>query len=270
MMPKSDRRLAASRPGAEIRLADMSGVDVRAAADGSPIPFTGHAAVFNSRALIGGKWGFYEEVMPGAFDSALERGDDVRLLKNHNEDLILARTTAGNLRLSVDAVGLVADADMTPTTYAKDLALSLAAGDVTQMSYAFRVLRDEWSVVNVGGPDERELRQIFDVELFDCSPVTYPAFADTDASLRMREMDLVCRSLGADDPTARHHLVRALAEEPDNDLAVSLRAAAMRLADGAATSRASDEQEGGTAADDRSDAARRHAYLARKYRITAA
>lgn len=232
---KAERRLTAPA-GTELRLAKLTGVQVRAEGDG-PIPFKGHAAVFDSRTRIGGRWGWYEEIARTAFDSALARPDDVRLLKNHNEDLILARTTASNLRLSTDDIGLYTEADMTPTTYARDLALSLDAGDVTQMSFAFRVLKDEWSVINVGDEEnEAELRTILDVELWDVSPVTYPAYVDTDASLRAREMDLVCRSLGFDDPDTRHQLATALQQsEPDPDLAASLRAAASRLTERAET-----------------------------------
>lgn len=223
--------------GTELRLVPLKRVEVRAADDdGKPIGFKGHAAVFDSRTRIGGRWGWYEEIAPEAFNSALERPDDVRLLKNHNPDLILARTTAGNLRLSVDEVGLFTDADMTPTTYAQDLALSLEVGDVSQMSFAFRVLKDEWSAINVGEDDEAELRRILDVELWDVSPVTYPAYADTDAALRARESELVCRSLGLDDPVTRHEFVSALQQsEPDPDLSAALRAAATRLAERAET-----------------------------------
>lgn len=234
-MPQPERRLPAAE-GTEVRLVSLTGIEVRASQQDGPIGFKGHAAVFDSRTRIGGAWGWYEEIARGAFDSAIDRGDDVRLLKNHNPDLILARTTAGNLRLSIDDVGLFCDADMTPTTYARDLALSLDAGDVSQMSFAFRVLKDEWSIINAGQDDEAELRRILDVELYDVAPVTFPAYADTDASLRMREMELVCRSLGLDDEGERHRLASALATtELDPDLSAALRAAATRLAERAET-----------------------------------
>lgn len=235
MTIKQRERMLTAGAGLENRLVTLAGVEVRADDDG-PVGFKGHAAVFESRTQIGGKWGWAEEIARTAFDSALERPDDVRMLKNHNADLVLARTTAGNLRLSTDKVGLVVDADMTPTTYARDLGLSLAAGDVTAMSFGFVVRSDEWSLLDAGTDDESELRVITDVELWEVSPVTFPAFQDTDASIRAREMELVCRSLGFDNPDDRHRIVEALKRtEPDYDLATVLRAAATRLTERAET-----------------------------------
>jgi uncharacterized protein len=251
-MPKTltrpERPLSPVAPGTEVRivgnLTDIEVRELRADGDGEEtIGFTGHAALFDNRIKIGGKWGWYEEIAQGAFDSALEREDDVRLLKNHNPDLILARTTTGRLRLSVDDIGLVVDADMTPTTVAKDLAMSLSYGDITQMSFGFRVLSDEWSTLNAGTDDEAELRRILDVELWDVSPVTFPAYPDTDAALRAHEMDLICRSLGID-PGERHQLLDALGRtEPNPDLSAQLRAAATRLTETAdsLTSHASEQ-----------------------------
>jgi HK97 family phage prohead protease len=170
------------------------------------IGFGGHAAVFDSRAWIGSKrWGFWEEIAPGAFAKTITESD-VRFLHNHNPDLILARNAAGTLRLTEDRVGLAVDADMAPTSYAQDLALSLERGDVTQMSFAFEMIAYEWSYLE----DGTEMLRHLEVSLADVSTVTYPAYPTTDASLRFDAV-AAARSAGWDD-TEVDQLARSLAD----------------------------------------------------------
>jgi phage head maturation protease len=47
------------------------------------------------------------------------------------------------------------------------------------MSFGFRTITDEWRM------DESEtIRELHEVELFDVSPVTFPAYPQTDVSTR--------------------------------------------------------------------------------------
>lgn len=160
-------------------------------ADGGTVRFRGHAAVFGQKAWIGPPArGFWEEIVPGAFNRALEE-DDVRLLLEHDPRWILGRTGADTLRLGIDKRGLTVDADFPNTTYANDAAESLDRGDLSQMSFAFDVRRDER-----GDPighdvieqkDGTMLRRLTDLQLFDVSIVAYPAYEGTDAALRAVE-----------------------------------------------------------------------------------
>lgn len=136
----------------------------------------GHASVFNREADIGG-W-FIESVAPGAFARAI-REDDVRALFNHDANIVLGRTRAGTLHLAEDEIGLAIDIDPPDTQWARDLTISIERGDVNQMSIGFRVRREEWD-------DTGDLlkRKLLEVELFDVSLVTFPAFVDTDVGLR--------------------------------------------------------------------------------------
>lgn len=132
----------------------------------------GHASVYNR--LSENLGGFREIIAPGAFDEVLE--NDVRALINHDSNLILARTTSGTLKLSVDEKGLRYEFDMPETSYGKDLAVSMERGDITQSSFAFTVEEDKWET-----KDGEDLRTITKVKrLFDVSPVTYPAYPDAD------------------------------------------------------------------------------------------
>lgn len=148
-----------------------------------PGTFIGHAAVFNSRTAIGNPqtWGFWEEIAEGAFDSALERGDDVRFLVDHDPSKLLGRTASGTLRLSTDKRGLVAEADLPDTQLGRDTRILLDRGDLSQMSFGFVPVREEWTTLD----DGTDLVRVLDVEpLVDVSVVTFPAYEETDAAAR--------------------------------------------------------------------------------------
>lgn len=194
---------------------------VRAAGDDEPIGFRGHAAVFSTRTWIGSKrWGFWEEIAPGAFAKAIVDGD-VRMLHNHDPNLLLARNKSGTLRLSEDAVGLAVEADMAPTSYARDLAISLEREDTTQMSFGFVPIDYEWRV----NTDDTETLIHREVELWDVSTVTYPAYVETDAALRQGV--LACARAAGFDSLMLDELGRRF-DEPDEHLIEMLRAVARR------------------------------------------
>ena len=150
--------------------------------EGEPTKVEGHAAVFDS--LSQELFGFREKIKKGAFRSALKRPDDVRALINHDPNLVLGRNTSKTLRLKEDDAGLFFSVDLPDTSYARDLAESIDRGDISQCSFGFRTLKDQWET-NDEGPD---IRTLMDVELFDISPVTYPAYTDTAVALRSRDM----------------------------------------------------------------------------------
>lgn len=162
----------------ERRYVDFSQVTLRE----STGRFVGHAAVFNERTAIGdpNDWGFWEQISPRAFDRALSEQHDVRFLVDHDPSRLLARTASGTMQLSKDKRGLRVEADIADTTIGKDVKVLLDRGDLSQMSFAFTVEDDEWKRQK----DGTQLRTIEDLDLFDVSVVTFPAYESTDASLR--------------------------------------------------------------------------------------
>jgi HK97 family phage prohead protease len=147
-----------------------------------PSVIEGFAAKFNSRTNIGDF--FEEELLPGAFDDVLN--DDVRCLFNHNPNYILARSIngKGTLTLSVDDEGLKYRYETPNRSYAKDLEDAIASGDVSQSSFAFMAKEVIWTERSEG----LDLRQIVKVRnLYDVSPVTYPAYQD--ATVGKRSLD---------------------------------------------------------------------------------
>ncbi len=140
----------------------------------------GYAALFNSRTEI---WpGFFEEIAPGAFKNAIGKSD-VRALFNHDQNRILARTSSGTLQIGEDDKGLWYRFEMPDTTEGNDLLTMIKRGDISQSSFAFTVKASEWIEEN----DNTTLRIIKECEqLFDVSPVTYPAYQDTSVTARKK------------------------------------------------------------------------------------
>ena len=150
--------------------------------ENAPPKIIGHAAVFNSLSEDLG--GFREQISPGAFAEAIKK-DDVRALWNHNPDFILGRNRSKTLTVSEDTKGLAIEIDPPDTQFARDLMVSIERGDVSQMSFAFSVRQNGQ---NWGKDDEgRVVRTLTNVRLFDVSPVTYPAYTQTDVAVRSME-----------------------------------------------------------------------------------
>jgi HK97 family phage prohead protease len=143
---------------------------------GTGFTFTGYAAKFATRSHDLG--GFVETIRSGAFGRAIREGQDVRALINHDPQFILGRTASGTLKLAEDSTGLHYEVDAPDTSYARDLAESMKRGDVTQSSFGFRVREDDWQREGRG-----RLRTLIDVDLLDVSPVTYPAYEDTESGV---------------------------------------------------------------------------------------
>jgi HK97 family phage prohead protease len=172
-------------------------VELRADGDSAGV-IEGIAAVVNQETDLG--W-FREIIMPGAFDDVL--GDDVRALFNHDSNKVLARTTAGTLDLYLDDKGNLAYRYTTPDrTYAKDLEDMIRTGDVNQSSFAFVIAESEWVYDE---NEELELRRITRIgKLYDVSPVTYPAYADTTVAKRCYDNECKLRNAKNDNKQKRN------------------------------------------------------------------
>jgi HK97 family phage prohead protease len=157
-------------------------LEMRASEDGNV--FTGYAAIFDSPSE---PMPFVEYVRKGAFAKTLNDGADVRLLIDH-EGVPLARTKSGTLMLEEDDRGLRVEASLDPMNPdAQRVISAMRRGDLSQMSFAFRTIKDSVSADGM----VRELRE---VQLFDVSVVTYPAYEDTIAELRRSQPVIVVPS----------------------------------------------------------------------------
>lgn len=186
------RHLPLSTAGVAIRAAEGDAV----AAGGER--FIGYAAKFNSRTAIGNplKWGFYEEIAPGAFTKTLQEGD-ARMLIDHDSYYVVSRVSAGTLALAEDALGLPVDSALdTGLSYVSDLKANVRNKNITGMSFGFYVVKDDWVLEDVelnGQTAQVEVRRILEVRLVEVSAVTFPAYEDTEAELASVASALVSR-----------------------------------------------------------------------------
>ena len=138
----------------------------------------GYAVVFNASTDLG--W-FTEEIDRNAFDNT--DMSNVYLLFNHDENNVLAGTSNGSLRMTIDEKGLRQVSEIVDTTIGEDTLKLVKNGLINKMSFAFTIDEDggeEW--ISDRGKEHRIIRKIN--KLYDVSLVTYPAYNQTSAFAR--------------------------------------------------------------------------------------
>lgn len=128
---------------------------------------------------------FIEKIEKGAFKRALDRGLDIHFLAEHDKNKILASTRNGSLTLIEDDKGLLMRATISKTSYGKDYYELIKDGILRNMSFGFNAIKDSWKQ----GKDGTLERSIKDLNLFEVSVVTNPAYPQSNLSAR--GMDLV-------------------------------------------------------------------------------
>lgn len=151
---------------------------------GKPTIF-GYAAKFGVRSDDLGGW--VEVLAPTAFDAHLATNPDVRALWNHNPDHVLGRTSSGTLNVSKDDTGLAYTIDPPDTQAARDLITSMKRGDVKESSFGFMCRDASWSFDEATSMDVRTVKE---AELYDVSPVTFPAYPQATSGVRSLPADM--------------------------------------------------------------------------------
>ena len=160
--------------------------------EGQDPTIEGYFSVFNSNYEIAP--GMTESVAPGAFSRSLQ-GGDIRALINHDSTLVLGRTKAHTLELHEDERGLWGKITVNPNDRdAMNLYERVKRGDVDQCSFGFAIVKEETDFRDDGSVHWT----IQDVDLFEVSPCTFPAYEATSIAARTAERDeLQKRSLQA-------------------------------------------------------------------------
>ena len=150
--------------------------------DGDSLAIEGYFAVFNSNYDIAP--GMSESVAPGAFASSI--AGDIRALVNHDTTLVLGRTKAGTLQLREDTHGLWGHIDVNPKDAdAMNLYERVKRGDVDQCSFGFDIKSEDTDIRDDGSVHWT----IRDVELYEVSCCTFPAYSETSISARSEQRD---------------------------------------------------------------------------------
>lgn len=164
----------------EYRAFELDRLEVRQADGDDVSEIVGYAAVFEK--LSEEMWGFREKIAKGAFANSI-KDDDVRALWNHDSNYVLGRNKSGTLELEEDEHGLRITIKPPDTQWARDLVVSIDRGDVSQMSFGFETLTDEWDQSD----KKNVVRTLKEVRLWDVSPVTFPAYTQTTVAVRTAE-----------------------------------------------------------------------------------
>lgn len=140
---------------------------------------TGRAIVFDQPTVINDPVGSYNEVIArGALDNA--DLSDVRLLFNHDLNRVPLARTPKTMNLRVDSVGLTISATLPDTESAREVYESVKRGDLTGMSFAFKIPE--------GGDSydpKTNTRTITQIEkVYECSVVQFPAYGQTSVEAR--------------------------------------------------------------------------------------
>lgn len=154
------------------------GLGVEHRADDGKRTLVGYAAVFERVTDIG--YYFKEQIAPGAFAEAIE--GDIRALVDHNAGRVIGRTKSGTLRLKEDERGLHVEIDVPDTTDGNDLWVLVERGDISGMSFGFRVITETWDESTK--PPTRTIQKL---ELVEVSAVAWPAYEDTELGVRSLE-----------------------------------------------------------------------------------
>lgn len=138
----------------------------------------------NESAEMRDWWGdsFVEEIAEGAFDESLKVRDVVGLW-SHDTSQVLGNTKSKTLRIENDKKELRFELDIPNTTVGNDAWELIKRGDVDGVSFGMKVTKDKWS------SEEREngklyKRSILNAELYEISPVAFPAYPTNEVSVR--------------------------------------------------------------------------------------
>ena len=129
--------------------------------------------------------GATESIAPGAFRNSIHQ--DVRALYNHNDDLVLGRTSAGTFSLEDRADGLWGVIKVNKNdSDAMNAYARVQRGDVSGCSFGFNIKSQEeerkadgtvhWTITEVD-------------PLFECSICTFPAYQATHVTARKKDLD---------------------------------------------------------------------------------
>lgn len=142
----------------------------------------GYFSVFDKPYEVYSGW--IETIAPGAFSRTLAENHDVKVLWNHNTNIVMGSTENRTAHLEQDEYGLRGWDEINEDDQdARNVYARIARGDVRGCSFGFdiRGMEESWD------DDGTYRTRLTDVELYEVSPCTFPAYEQTSISARNRK-----------------------------------------------------------------------------------
>ncbi|OHE63858.1 MAG: hypothetical protein A2001_01465 [Treponema sp. GWC1_61_84] len=171
---------------AERRYLQMKELRFEKREDGAMI-LEGYPIVYEQPCVMYGCW--KETIARGAARNALTRSNEL-VLWNHMSDQPMARRSNGTLTVTEDDHGVKIVADVSKTRWGRDGFEAVQTGTIDKMSFSFDIAPrgQTWGTEKVDGIDI-DVRVITEFgEIFDYSPVAYPAYEGTELQARSKEL----------------------------------------------------------------------------------
>ncbi|HEM4282163.1 TPA: HK97 family phage prohead protease [Streptococcus suis] len=134
--------------------------------------------------------GYFEVIKREGVEKAIKDAD-IRALFNHDHSLVLGRTGNETVRLGVDDVGLFGDIIINKDDpQAVGAYARVQRGDVIGCSFGFFPIK----INTVERDDGSYLDTILDLEIFEVSPCTFPAYPQTEIAARQKDFESQLRA----------------------------------------------------------------------------
>lgn len=166
----------------EMRMLNIKEINIREAENGNPI-IEGYFAKFNEFYEICPGW--KEKISPGAFDEYLASNNEIKVLWNHDSNIVLGSRSNGTAIFCSDRVGLYGTVELNKEdSDAMNALARIKRKDVTGCSFGFdikskeRTYEDDGTVID----DIKIVLPIYEV-----SPCTFPAYEGTEIYARSKE-----------------------------------------------------------------------------------
>lgn len=143
----------------------------------------GYFAVFGDTYRVWDGW--VETIERGAFARYLATGEDVKVLWNHDSNIVLGSTGNSTASLREDDTGLWGSVEINENDQEAVSAYArVQRGDVSGCSFGFEIARQEewWDEDGVYHTKITEVDPLYEV-----SPCTFPAYAATSISARAKQ-----------------------------------------------------------------------------------
>lgn len=165
----------------EQRIMKMKNAKIRE--DGGKRYLEGYFAVFGEPYKVFDGW--IETIERGAFARYLASGEDVKVLWNHDSNIVLGSTSNGTAALREDETGLWGSVEINEKDQeAVNAYARISRGDVDGCSFGFDISRQEewWDDDGVYHTKITEVDPLYEV-----SPCTFPAYKATSILARAAE-----------------------------------------------------------------------------------